>query len=161
MKHLDKVGTVVKAAIFCVITAPFTALVFSVCIVVLDGQFKLHMAHEFPAFIILLFLFMSIPAGACGSLVSIYLMLRTKHIGLGLRMFAEVGVLGVALSVFCSALTSRLFGLGLATPLFFSFWIAVGVSVSILYAGWFRKSMLSTAARNAPPDNSEANTTQP
>src|ERR1019366_3026306 len=108
MKHLDKVGTVVKAAIFCAIAFPFTASVLSACVLALNGAFKLHMAYEFPALITLVFLFAFIPACACGALGSIYLILRTKRIGLGLRMFAETGVLGVALSMFCSLLMSWL-----------------------------------------------------
>ena len=94
-----------------------------------------------------------------GTLLSIYLMLRTRRIGMGHRMFVETGVLGAALGLFwplpLGALLSRQ-----PTPFRVLFVIVLGVLVSILYAAWLRRSMLSSASPTTPFDTKEPTITQ-
>jgi hypothetical protein len=164
MKQLDKIGIIIKAAIFCAIIAAFVSSIVLNCEGILKGAFS-------PISAAIFFLYAFIPASACGSLFgalgSIYLILRTKQIGSGMRMFAEAGALGVVFSLFGPALIS-LIGLGdwptlrdWSTPLGFRFCLAVGVPVSILYAAYFRSSMLSTASSSIPAGAKEDHTTLP
>jgi hypothetical protein len=124
-------------------------------------QHPLHEAYLFLRLSLVIFFIAFIPAGPCGALGSIYLILRTKHIGLGRRMFDEAAVLGAVLSIFCPALMWLFSARGVVSGLYFLFFLIVGIPVALLYAAYFRRSMLSTVSPPTPISTRESNITQP
>jgi hypothetical protein len=178
-----KFGTVVKAAIFCSIAVTvIESLIFDGWIfsafrtediqpfiqAMIQGQFTrvvYTVGFVIQSVIVMTFLKMFLHTGArgavFGTLNSIYLMLRTKRIGVGHRMFVETGVLGAVLGLFLPVPLEALLG---RQPIPFRMLVvmALGFLVSILYAAWLRRSMLSSASPSptTPLDTKEANTTQ-
>jgi hypothetical protein len=154
MRMTMRLATALKAGVFCACAATLISSVLVVLFWFAPARAFDHW-YQAPGAIVMMCLYTSIPAGAfgflCGILGGLYLVFRAPHIASRVRLLAEASVIGALLGtlfpLFVLAVGAEPRGSWLDWKnVLFS--VAVGCSVSILYAAIFSKSLLGE--RSAP-----------